>query len=113
MKHLTPWLAKAGFTDDEIAAKFIPYRQGFISMTPAVREIETRLLERKLKHGGHPVLQMCARNARVETDSSGGRKFVKKKSRGRMDAIVALAMACAAGPLVAPEPRREPTIFFV
>lgn len=113
MKHLTPWLLKAGFTDAEIEAKFIPYRQGFFSMTAAVRELETRLLEKKLKHGNHPVLGMCAANAKVDTDSSGGRKFVKRKSRGRMDAIVALAMACAAAPLVAPKPEPKYEVFFV
>jgi phage terminase large subunit-like protein len=104
MKHLTPWLVKAGFTDAEIEAKFIPYRQGFYSMTAAVRELEVRLLERKLRHGNHPVLKMCAINAKVDTDTSGSRKFVKKKSRGRMDAIIALSMACAVMPLVKEEP---------
>lgn len=95
-KFLRPWLEKAGFTEAEIETTFVAHRQGFYSMHGAVRELETRLLERKLKHGNHPVLKMCAINARVAIDSSGSRKFVKKASRGRMDAIVALAMACSA-----------------
>ena len=112
MNHLTPWLAKAGFTPKEIEEKFLPHRQGYISMTGAVRELEVRLLERKLKHGGHPVLRMCAANAIVDQDASGGRKFVKKKSRGRMDGVVALAMALSiATELPKPAPRYK--IFFV
>lgn len=109
MKHLVPWLLKAGFTQAEIDAKFVPHGQGFYGMSPAVRELESRLLEGKLRHGNHPVLTMCAANAKIDTDSSGSRKFVKKKSRGRMDAIVSLAMACAALP-AAVEQRPTPGI---
>ena len=57
MKFLRPCLVRAGFTDEELE-KFIEYGQGFLSMTPAIRELETRLLEKKLKHGNHPVLTM-------------------------------------------------------
>jgi phage terminase large subunit-like protein len=113
MAHFKPWLIKAGFTESEIEAKFIPFGQGYFSMTPAIRELETRLLAGKLRHGDHPVLKMCAVNAKVDTDSSGGRKFVKKKSRGRMDAIVALAMACAVAPLVEQKPEPDYRVFFV
>lgn len=36
---------------------------------------------------------MCASNVRVQQDPSGNRKFDKIKSTGRIDGIVALAMA--------------------
>jgi phage terminase large subunit-like protein len=36
---------------------------------------------------------MCAANAVVKRDESGNRKLDKKKSRGRIDGMVALAMA--------------------
>lgn len=61
-------------------------------MTPALRELETRLVTGRLKHGNHPVLSMCAANAVVVGDS-GARKFDKGKARGRIDGMVALAMA--------------------
>jgi phage terminase large subunit-like protein len=41
----------------------------------------------------HPVLTMAAANAKVEVDAAGNRKLSKKKSTGRIDPLVALAMA--------------------
>lgn len=97
MRFLRPCLTRAGFSDAEMV-KFVEFGQGFLSMSPAIRELETRLLEKKLKHGNHPVLTMCASNACVVTDDAGNRKFTKKKSTGRIDLLVALAMACAVQP---------------
>ena len=96
-EHLKPWLVKANFSEAELA-KFEPYGQGTLSMTPALRELETKLLERKLRHGMHPILEMCARNAKV-TGDSGARKFDKKTARGRIDGMVSLAMACGVMPV--------------
>lgn len=92
MKHLKPWLEKAGFTEYELE-KFVPFGQGYISMSPAIRELESLLLQKKLKHGNHPVLSMCAANAVTISDTAENRKFVKAKSTGRIDGMVALAMA--------------------
>jgi phage terminase large subunit-like protein len=36
---------------------------------------------------------MCAANAALEIDAAENRKFTKKKSTGRIDGLVALAMA--------------------
>jgi phage terminase large subunit-like protein len=94
--HLRPWLVKANFSDFELE-KFIPYGQGTLSMTPALRELEVKLLGKRLKHSNHPILEMCARNAVVVGDS-GARKFDKKKQHGRIDGMVALAMAVAMMP---------------
>lgn len=95
MRHLRPWLAKVGFTEEELE-KFNDFGQGFVSMHPALRDLESMLLQKKLKHGNNPVLTMCAGNARVETDAAGSRKFTKSKSTGRIDGMVSLAMAVAA-----------------
>jgi phage terminase large subunit-like protein len=95
-KHLRPWLAKAGFTEDELE-KFVPYGQGTLSMTPALRELEVKLLGSKLRHGNHPILEMCAKNATVIGDS-GARKFDKRKATRRIDGMVALAMAVGVMP---------------
>ncbi len=64
-------------------------------MGPALRSLEEVLLNAKLRHGGHPVLQMCASNAVVKTDEAGNKKLDKKRSSGRIDGMVALAMANA------------------
>lgn len=90
-EHLKPWLIKANFSERELE-KFIPYGQGTLSMTPALRALEASLLASELRHGDHPILEMCARNAKVIGDS-GARKFDKKTARGRIDGMVALAMA--------------------
>lgn len=107
MRFLKPWLQKAGFTDEEIDGQegvkpedddvriFLPFRQGFVSMGPALRALEALLLNAKLRHGNHPVLQMCAANARTVEDPARNRKFVKSAPTARIDGMVALAMAAS------------------
>jgi phage terminase large subunit-like protein len=111
MRFLKPWLVRVGFSDDELA-KFIEFGQGFVSMSPAIRELETLLLGRKLAHGNQPVLAMCAANATVVKDPAENRKFVKGKQSGRIDGMVALAMAVGVMPS-APEETAQPEIIFL
>lgn len=94
--HLKPRLAEAGFRDDQLDgdnAIFVPMGQGFQSMSPALRDLESAILTRGIAHGDHPVLSVCAQNAVVQMDPAGNRKLAKNKSRGRIDGMVALAMA--------------------
>jgi phage terminase large subunit-like protein len=102
MKFLKPWLEKVGFSEEELE-RFIEFGQGFVSMSPALRETESLLLNNKLRHGKHPVLTMCAANAKIMTDTTGNRKFAKHKSTGRIDGMVALAMAVGVMPVVVEE----------
>lgn len=97
MRFLKPWLERAGFTEAELEL-FIEFGQGMVSMSPALRDLESRLLSRKFKHGNHPVLETCAFNAVVESDAAGNRKFTKRKSSGRIDGMVALAQAVGVMP---------------
>lgn len=92
MKFLKPCLVRAGFTEKELE-RFVEFGQGMVSMSPALRELETMLLRCEMRHGNHPVLTMCAGNAALEMDAAENRKFTKKKSTGRIDGMVALAMA--------------------
>ena len=95
-RHLRPWLLKAGFTDDQLEgddAIFVEFGQGFQSMSPALMDLEGAILNKRMVHGGHPILDMCARNAAVQSDPAGNRKLSKLKSHGRIDGMVALAMA--------------------
>lgn len=108
MKHLRPWLVKAGFGEDEIDMLFEEFGQGFASMSPALRDLEAALLESKVRHGGHDVLDTCARNAVVTMDPAGNRKLNKAKAAGRIDGMVALAMAFG----VAPTEMAEETSFW-
>lgn len=109
MRHLRPWLVRAGMPESLIDDRFLEFRQGYVSMSPALRTLESLLLDEKLMHGNHPVLQMCAVNAVVKSDEAGNRKLDKKKSRGRIDGMVALAMAAA----VAFEALNERRVFSV
>lgn len=97
-RHLKPWLLKVGFTEEQLEgdnAVFEQFGQGYASMSPALRDLESLLLNRKLAHGGHPVLTMCMMNSTVKPDPSGNRKLDKQKSRGRIDGAIALTMATA------------------
>jgi phage terminase large subunit-like protein len=107
MKHLRPWLIKAGFSEARIDELFVEFGQGFQSMSPALRDTEAALLERKVRHGNHPVLTMCAANAVVTTDPAGGRKLNKAKAAGRIDGMVALCMAFGVAPNDAEAPTYE------
>lgn len=98
MKHLRPWLLKAGFSEDQVGAVFVEFGQGFVSMSPALRDTEAALLAGKVRHGNHPVLGMCAANAVVTMDPAGNRKLNKAKSATRIDGMVALAMAFGIAP---------------
>lgn len=69
------------------------FGQGFASMSPSVAALEEALLLERVRHGGHPVLNMCAGNTVAIRNPAGDRKFDKAKSTGRIDGIVALAMA--------------------
>jgi len=97
MRFLKPWLEKVGFTPEELD-RFKEFGQGFVSMSPAIRELEARLLAKKLRHGNHKVLEMCMANAQTVSDPAGNRKFTKHKTTGRIDGAVALAMAVGVMP---------------
>lgn len=97
-KHLRPWLVKAGMSEDQLA-RFVEFGQGTKSMSPALRDLEAEILNGRLAHGDHPVLKMCAANARAQTNSVGDRTLDKARSSGRIDGMVALAMAFGVAPL--------------
>lgn len=71
--------------------------QGFKDMAPAIDSLESELLNANVRHGNHPVLTMCAANAVVSRDAAGNRKLDKAHATGRIDGMVALAMAMRAG----------------
>lgn len=103
MSFLKEWLKKEDettkkplFSEEELA-KFIEFGQGTASMTPALRDLEVKLLNAQLKHGNNKVLTMCAGNSKVVGDS-GARKFDKRTERGRIDGMVALAIAVGVMP---------------
>ena len=69
------------------------FGQGYKDMGPAIEKLEEILINGQAYHGMHPVLTMCAANATTVTDPAGNRKLDKQKAIGRIDGMVALAMA--------------------
>jgi phage terminase large subunit-like protein len=72
----------------EIAA----FGQGYASMTWPTKKLEEVVLAGRLRHGGNPVLRWMAGNVSIEKDAADNWKPSKKKSRERIDGIVALIM---------------------
>jgi len=62
-------------------------------MSPALDTLESEVLQGRIRHGGNPVLRWCAANAVAIKDPAGNRKLDKSKATGRIDGMVALAMA--------------------
>jgi phage terminase large subunit-like protein len=83
-------IPEGGLPDGLVLVK---HGQGYGDMPPALDSLEAELLNGRLLHGGHPVLTSCAANAVAERNAAGERKLEKAKSTGRIDGIVALAMA--------------------
>nr|WP_157224420.1 terminase TerL endonuclease subunit [Rhizobium mesoamericanum] len=78
--------------DDGLPA--IEFRQGALSMMPAIAELERAVVAKRLKHGGHPVLRFCFANTEVETNSHGHKVRLKKGKKWlSIDGTVASAMA--------------------
>ncbi|MHB2165724.1 terminase large subunit [Alsobacter sp. R-9] len=73
----------------------VEMRQGWVTMAPAIKELERAIIAERLRHGGHPVLRWNVSNIAVETDKAGNKSFHKGKSTDRIDGAVAMAMAVA------------------
>jgi phage terminase large subunit-like protein len=79
------------------------FGQGFASMSPVVDMLERAIADKRLRHGGHPILTLCASNAIVTADPAGNRKMDKARSAGKIDGLVALGMALKAAESREPE----------
>lgn len=88
----------------DVVLPFEEFGQGFVSMGPAVDRAEIEFLHERFRHGGHPVMTMCAANAIIVQDAAGNRKMDKSKSTGRIDGMISLAMAVGVAGLDAVEP---------
>ena len=75
----------------------IPMGQGMASMSAPTKAFEARVLQKKIIHGGNPVLRWMARNLVVRTDAAGNLKPDKSRSSEKIDGIVAgiMALDCA------------------
>ena len=70
-------------------------RQGFVSMSAPMKELEKLVISRKLAHGGNPVAAWMASNVVASQDAAGNLKPDRARSIEKIDGIVALVMALA------------------
>lgn len=104
-------LADAGMSEHMLKTMWEPIGMGTASMTPILKELETHLLQRTLRHPNNPVLTMAAANVVVVGDAEA-RRPSKRTSRARIDPFVAVAIAVGAC-IVTPAPRPTPKVRFV
>ena len=71
----------------------VPFGQGFKDMSPPTKELMKLVLEKRIAHGGHPVLRWMMDNIYVRTDPAGNIKPDKEKSTEKIDGVVATVMA--------------------
>jgi hypothetical protein len=109
MDLVAPFLKDMGCSDDEDeqTRHLIEFGQGYKSMSPACRVLEELALAGKLSHGGHKVLTYMMSCVALATDDAENIKPSKRKSTGRIDAVVALAMALYPASLTKPAPARS------
>lgn len=78
---------------DAMGFTVVPFGQGFRDMSPPTKELFKLTLEKRIAHGGHPVLRWMMDNVYVKTDPAGNLKMDKEKSTEKIDGAVALVMA--------------------
>jgi phage terminase large subunit-like protein len=88
-------------------ANAIEFRQGVVSMNPAMKSLEVAISIGELAHGDNPVLNWMADNLVTRTDPAGNIKPDKEKSREKIDGMVALVMAHYRARLNNNEPRQS------
>lgn len=113
MKHLVQWEQENGINVNSIeydrwrievvereskelgwglSATWNPIGQGYKDFSPRIERFEQYLLDRKIRHGSHPLLNLGAANAIAVKDPAGSIKLDKSKSTQRIDPIVAAVM---------------------
>ena len=70
----------------------VPFGQGFKDMNPPTKELMKLTLEKKLAHGGHPVLRWMMDNIYIRRDPAGNIKADKEKSTEKIDGAIATIM---------------------
>jgi phage terminase large subunit-like protein len=70
--------------------------QGFKDMSPRLENFISRLLNKTIRHGSHPILNMGAAGAIAVKDAANNQKLEKTKSTARIDALVAAVMGVGA-----------------
>ena len=92
-QYLMPHLREVGFDDDWKEQYGHDHGQGYKDMSPALKTLEIELISGAIRHACNPVLTWNAANSVVDVDPAGNKKLNKKRATGRIDGMIALAMA--------------------
>lgn len=84
-QQIYQWAEKRGLTMVQIG-------QGYQSMSAPMKELERMIVSSLLAHGDNPVLTWMAHNLVASQDPAGNYKPDKRKSREKIDGMVALIM---------------------
>jgi phage terminase large subunit-like protein len=76
--------------------KRVMFEDRQLCMPHSITRTEDRILEQTVVIDDSPVTYSCAANAALDFDGQGNRCFDKKRSRGRIDGMVTVAMAIGA-----------------
>lgn len=99
--------ALAGELQDD-GLEVVEVRQGFRSLSEPTKDLAALVADRKLRHGGNPILRWMADNLVVRTDPNGNVAPDKARASEKIDGIVALIMALSRrGKLRAAKPARS------
>lgn len=71
----------------------VEFRQGFLSISPAMKQLEIDILTGNIEHPNDPVINWAMGNVVMVRDAAGNQKPDKEKSIGKIDPVVALIMA--------------------
>jgi phage terminase large subunit-like protein len=82
-------LVDDGFGEDQV----LEVSQTFAGMSSGCKDLEATVLAGEVDAGGCPLMEWCVSNAVVKEDDKGNIFPVKRRSRGRIDPVVALAIA--------------------
>jgi phage terminase large subunit-like protein len=91
-----PWNASQLATDmvAEFGEEFmVEVRQGFKSLSEPAKEFERLIVEKKMRHGGHPVMRWMVSNVALRRDPNENIAPDKSKSSERIDGVPATIMA--------------------
>lgn len=98
------WRWKGADEPEGVGLKLVAHAQGTrvmfedrqLCMPRSVERLEDRILTKTITIDESPVTYACAANAQLVADGQKNRAFDKKRSRGRIDGLVTIAMAAGA-----------------
>lgn len=98
------WRYKGADEPEGTGLKMVAHAQGTrvvfedkqLTMPRSIERLEDRILAKTVTIDASPVTYSCAANAAVTSDGMKNRAFDKKRSRGRIDGMVTIAMSVGA-----------------